>query len=440
MSYPLSSTVSGGDATLASQYNNLRSDAIYLGQSADSAVTLQALLERYESRLKLQRLGLNGLRVEASAASPVSLMIDGFMLQAVANVDLDEEKKPSGSASIYYVFANRSSGQTSFTLSVSYSSTEAEGQRRIGCFYWDGSKIVKDSVRTELALHVAELLHFVEPQVCEGRLTLSTGVAVSSGDVSSSTNVYFTPYLGSRVALYVPNYGWRVYPFSELSISIGEIAADKNADIFLYDNEGVLALSLVEWSNDTLRATALTHLDGVLVLSGSPTHRYLGTVRTCAAGVTCDTKLKRFVWNHYHRVDRPLLVTETAESWTYAASGVWRALNNSNSNRVEFVIGVDETVVKLSAHVLAENSGNNCICVGICLDNSNRNDAGIIRGIKLRGSTYNYDWYGSDYSNYPGLGYHFLQLTEYSGGGTTTFYGDRGSSEIQSGAIGSIIL
>ena len=220
MAYPLSSAVSAGDATLAAHYNNLRSDALNLGQAAADSVTLAALLERYESRLTLERLSTDKLRVPASATAPVSLMIAGYMVQAVANVDLADAAKPAGAAADYYIFANRAAAATTFTLSVSTSITEAANQRLIGRFYWNGTLIVKDSVRTEQSVLIKSLLYFVEPQVCEGRLTLSTGVPVPTGDVATSANVYFTPYTGSRIALYAQSYGWRLYAFSELTLDI----------------------------------------------------------------------------------------------------------------------------------------------------------------------------------------------------------------------------
>jgi hypothetical protein len=441
MSYPVSADVAAGDATLASQYNNLRSDALLLGQAAADAVPVGVLLENYESRLKIARLNTDLLQITADADNPVSLVVDGYMVQITANLSLAVGAKPAGPASTFYIFANRAAASTAFTLSVSTSPTEAVNQRRIGRFYWDGTKIEKDSVRTEWAVLTTERLYMVEPQICDGRLTLSTGVAVPTADVASSATVYFTPYTGSRIGLYVPGYGWRVYVFSELSISVAAVAADKNLDVFIYDNEGSLALELVEWSNNTLRATALVRQDGILVKNAVPTRRYLGTIRTSALGVSCDTVLKRFVWNYYNRIERSLLVTETTDSWTYAVASIWRSLNNSAANRVEFIIGFDETIVKFYANVLCENSGNNGIAIGICLDNNNDNLAGIKRGVKGLTATYNLGYWGSDYIARPGLGYHYLQITEFTSGGTLTCYGDKGTNpEVLSGGIGSLTI
>lgn len=257
MTYPESENVSAGDATLASHYNNLRSDAVHLGKDSDDTVDLGTLLERYESRLEVERLDTTKIRVPASASAPVSILIDGYLCQAVANVDLDAGEVPAGAAAAYYIFANRTDDSTTFTLTVNTVSTEASDQRRIGRFYWDGSKIIKDSVRSEHAGLVADLLYFTDPQICAGRLTLSTGVPVPDSDISSSANVYFTPYYGSRIALYVKDYGWRLYSFAELALDVSGVADAKNLDVWIFDDAGTLTLAYTQWSNDTLRATAL---------------------------------------------------------------------------------------------------------------------------------------------------------------------------------------
>jgi hypothetical protein len=440
MSYPLTSAVSAGDATLASHYNNLRKDALYLGQDAADAVALGAALERLEFRLTLERLNTTQVRVPASASAPVSLLVDGFLVQSIANVDLDLGDAPSGAAAAYYVFANRAAASTSFTLSISPSITELDDQRRIGRFYWDGVKIVKDSVRTELAGHITDILYLVDPQVCHGRLTLSTGIPVPTSDIASSGFVYLTPDRGNRIALYVNDYGWRIYPFGELNLDLSVYGADKNLDVFIHDNAGTLTLSAVEWSNDTLRATAIVRQDGVWVKSGAPEYRYLGTVRTSAAGAACDTKLKRFVWNMYNRTEREMIVTEDTDSWTYTVNNTWRPFNNDEDNKVEFVIGVNESLVNFECFCLAENSGNNSIGVSVALDRTNDTDRVLSKGSRLM--SVNLDYYGAVYKGLPGIGYHYLAIVELSGGTTTTYYGDKGCSngEILAGGIGTILM
>jgi len=438
MSYPLSSNVSAGDPTLSAHYNNLRSDALHLGQAAADVVTMAALLERYESRLSLERLSTDRVRVSASAAAPVSIVIAGCMLQATANVDLAVGEKPSGAADEYYIFANRVAGSTTFTLSVNTSITEGANQRLLGRFYWNGTSIVKDSVRTEQSILINALLYFVEPQLCEGRLTLSTGVPVTMSDVASSATVYFTPHIGSRIALYVENYGWRNYQFTELSLDISGEAANKVFDIFIYDNAGTLTLSLTEWSNATLRATALVRQDGVLVKDGAPAYRYLGTCSAFNTGVTRDTEASRLLWNYYNRAEKNLLVKDATDSWTYTTLDTWRAMNTSTNNRVSVVIGWDEVIVKFSVFAAMSNNGTDEGGLGIGLDSTSVNSANFMRNVDMVAAG---AWLpvGADFVKSPGIGFHYLQILEISGGGTMTYYGDKGFPDVCSaGGVGSV--
>lgn len=424
MSYPESANVSSGDATLATHYNNLRADAVHLGQVAADSVALGTLLERYVTRLAIERLDTTKLRVPASASAPVSLLIDGYLCQAVANVDLAAGEVPSGAANVFYIFANRSGASTTFTLTVSLTSTEVTDKRRIGRFYWDGSAIVKDSIRTDFADHLADLLYFVDPQICDGRLTLSTGVPAPVSDISSSANVYFTPYLGGRIALYVQDYGWRLYSFSELTLDISGVADAKNIDVWVYDDAGTLTLAYTEWSNDTLRATALVRQDGVLVKTGALGYRYLGTVRTSGAGVSCDTLLKRFVWNFYNRTIRPLQKLVETDSWTYGTA-TWRQWNADTDNKVEFVIGVDEDMVHMDVLALFNRvSGYAYGYIGVCLDNTNASDS-TLKPIGWS-STNNYNSTISIFNGFAGIGYHYLALVEYAWAANVVYAGDIG--------------
>ena len=70
MSYPLSSDVAAGDNTASAQYNNLRSDALRLGNLATDSINLGSLIEFFESKLNIIRLATNTVRVAASFAVP----------------------------------------------------------------------------------------------------------------------------------------------------------------------------------------------------------------------------------------------------------------------------------------------------------------------------------------------------------------------------------
>ena len=141
MSYPLSSDVSPSQPTAAAQYNSLRADALRLGQGEADAVKLGQFLNRYARGVKLTYLATNRLRVPCATTDPPTLMIAGCMCQAVTSVDLPAGQF-SGSAATWYVFAQRTAGNTTFTLVINTSATEGPDQRIIGEADWDGSAII----------------------------------------------------------------------------------------------------------------------------------------------------------------------------------------------------------------------------------------------------------------------------------------------------------
>jgi len=440
MSYPLSSDVSSGDITAASQYNNLRSDSLRLGQLAADSVNVGALIQSYESNLIIIRLATNTLRVAASAAVPVGLMIAGVPVLAIANVDLAVGGAPSGAAATWYIFANRAASSTTFTLSVSIVASPDVNQRLIGQFYWNGTEIVKDSIQTKLSQQIKSLLYFKESMPQCGRLTLSTGVPVPTADIPSSGLVFFTPYKGNRVSLYVPDYGWRTYEFTELTLDISGFTTAKNYDIFLYDNAGALTLEGCVWSNDTLRATALYNQDGRWVKNGYLNKLYLGTIHTQgAATITVDQIRSRLIWNNYNRVPRPIKVIDPTNSWTYAVVDTWRPLNNDNSNKFEYCVGLIEDPLFLHYILSGTNPSVPLImCAGIGIDNLVNSAPAISSDAWGPAAAFHIPSHAI-YDDFPLLGYHYLELLEYIHTATVTFYGDNGTTYFQSGAIGWIM-
>lgn len=161
--------------------------------------------------------------------------------------------------------------------------------------------------------------------ICEGRLTLSTGVPVPTADVTGATTIYFTAFRGNRIALYDGTSAWNTYVFtSDLSIALGTLTNATNYDVFVYNNSGTATLELgPAWSSNTARATALVLQDGILVKSGATTRRYLGTFRTTATTTTEDSAANRFLFNVNSQVPRHLLAqnsgSPTSTSATFAS-------------------------------------------------------------------------------------------------------------------------
>jgi hypothetical protein len=421
--------------TAYQHYNNLRADALRFGHSESDAANLGQLLGRYEENLKLERLETDRVRVPASAAAPAALVISGVPLLALNNVDLPLGSRPNGSPGDYYLFAVRSPGSAAFSLDCNTQPEESSNRRLIGRFYWDGTQIAPHSLRTERTHNLVQQLDLVFASVCEGRLTAQSGEGLPAVDIPSSDRVYFTPYLGNRVSLYVPGLGWRLHTFDELSASLAGKTGDRNQDVFLFDHAGILELELVQWSADVNRSAALALQDGVLVKDSSPQKRYLGTLRVLpGGGATCDTGLKRFVWNCRNRDARPLLVKETADNWTYSTAA-FRPFNNSLANRVEFVTGLSEAEVYLDFAAVSRNSAGTLHSVGIGLDSVNQQAAELILCNALNA----FQHCRAAYKGRPTAGYHFLQLLEWGGGSTTTFYGDANSPTLaQSAALGYV--
>jgi hypothetical protein len=274
--------------------------------------------------------------------------------------------------------------------------------------------------------------------VCEGRLTLVSGTPVMTSDQTAKTTVYFTPYKGSKIALY-NGASWDVISFSEASASLSGLTANTNYDIFGYNNSGALALELVAWTNDTTRATALALQDGVYCKTGALTRRYLGTLRiTGTTGQTQfsfgglaagGTEAKLFLWNMYNRVDVRALVRDSTDSYTYTTAA-WRAANNSTAMRVSFVSGLAEDAFRAEYRGLAAaNASGGNPHIGVGLDATNA----FSGTTSMNGSTAQTAMAARHAAT--ALGFHFVQAIEYANNGTyaQNFYGDLGLAFVQTG-------
>jgi hypothetical protein len=206
--------------------------------------------------------------------------------------------------------------------------------------------------------------------VADGRLTLESGVAVSTTNQISKTILYYTPHKGNRIALYDTVLSkWRIHNFSELSLSLSGLAANTNFDIFAYDNNGTLTLESLAWSNNTTRSTEITRQDGVYVRNGSINKRYLGTIRTTSSTGQCEDSLtKRFVWNIHNTIIREIR-NELTSDWTYGTN-TWRAFNNTNYY-LEIVCGIAGDNIELTAGALYTMNATTITYYAIGIANQN---------------------------------------------------------------------
>lgn len=144
--YPSSLDVSAGQPTSYLQYNRLRADAIRLGALPADAISIGQFLARFTSGIQINYLATNRLRIPYDSRFPATLMINGYMCQALDHVDLTSNSF-SGGAADWYIFANRMQGATTFTISVNTSATEGPDQRLLGVCRWDGTALDATSIQ-----------------------------------------------------------------------------------------------------------------------------------------------------------------------------------------------------------------------------------------------------------------------------------------------------
>lgn len=280
-----------------------------------------------------------------------------------------------------------------------------------------------------------------DPGQVQGRLTLETGVPVSTSDQTAKTNVYFTPYNGNRVTLYNGS-AWISYGFSELTLALGTVTSGVPYDVFLANVSGTLTLEKVAWTNDTTRATALVLQDGVYVKTGDTARRYLGSFRTTSTTTTEDSAAKRYVFQAdvTNRVPRTLIAAkETANTWNYTSAS-YRQANANTANQLDIMIGLADVYVEAYVQALAASgSGTLQGSIGIGVDSTSVNSALVMAGPGLV-NTNAFAWHAA-YRGTPGIGRHYFAWLEYGNASTITWYGDNNIPTIfQCGIHGMAVL
>lgn len=262
---------------------------------------------------------------------------------------------------------------------------------------------------------------------CNGRLGVISGDPTNNitQTVNAST-LYFTPIDGNAIGLYdTAANEWDLFTFDETSLSVSSLTADKNYDIFAYNNSGSIALDSTVWTNNSTRSVSLVRQDGILVRSNSLDRRYLGTIRTLSNGgvVTRDTKYSRYVWNYYNK--RTLTLWSYIHGYHSYGTRVWRPYNGNstiatnNGGRVDFVCGIEndaEGVCHFQTRYGYAGLGIDASSppVNSLLIHDNAGYGYIGRGGGIRAT--------SSYRSVLSAGYHFLQLCEHGVSGNSGFW------------------
>ena len=263
-------------------------------------------------------------------------------------------------------------------------------------------------------------------KVMDFRLTLSSGTPVPTSDVTSST-LYLTPFAGNLIALY-HNSAWLLVESAEVSLALSGMTSNRPQDIFAYWTGSAVALERVQWTSDTARATSLTRQDGVWVKSGDATRRYVGTIRSTSSTQTTDNARQRLVWNAHNRVRRAMVRRDTTASWTYNTAS-WRYANNSATNRLEVVVGLQDDAIDVhSIGAVAHSNSDYGQSIGYDATSPQtdtiHSQGGLGSGAFARIPTV------ARLTHLPATGFHFYSWIERgsSAAGTPTAYGSGGSS------------
>lgn len=278
---------------------------------------------------------------------------------------------------------------------------------------------------------------FVDPGLCGLRPTLTTTVPVTTSDVTGATNIYFTPYRSGAISLWNGTQ-WVVYTTAEITLPLGTLTSGKNYDVYAYQNAGVVTLEISgAWSNDTTPPTRGTQ-DGVLIKSGDPTRKLVFSFRTTSTTTTADAVLTRFLSSLYNAVPREMSVVDPTDTWTYVNPGqVWRQARATTSNKFEYLCCEPRALVA-DVSGTANVGGAGSVCVGIGIDSTSSNSAKITNG-RANATSLDVTMSGA-YRGTPALGYHAVNWLEtgQSGVATYTFYGDNGTTIMQSGMVGVV--
>jgi hypothetical protein len=278
-----------------------------------------------------------------------------------------------------------------------------------------------------------------------GRLTLTSGIPVTTNDVTGATTIYYTPYLCNTITLWNGT-RWLTTAFTEPTLNIAGQPAGKPYDVYAFLSGGVVTLELLAWTNDLTRATNVAITDGRWTKSTDKTRLLLGTFYTSGLGTTEDSggglgvTAKRLLSNVYNRVARSMFVGENTASWTYV--GTFRQANNSTINQLQFVLSLSNEAVEAEAMALVADDGTvptRTLSPGIGVDTNAANSANL-KGAGPNGvaNTITQMWAGWRGTLAPGN--HLLIWVERASGASgVTWYGNNSAAAAFQAGIRGVV-
>jgi hypothetical protein len=301
---------------------------------------------------------------------------------------------------------------------------------------------------------VGALAQLFAPQ---GRLSLSSTNPVMAADVTAATAIYYDAYAGANVPV---NYlgAWSNNTLTlpvTLTLNSTQQTSGNIYDIFAFNpGGGSVQLGIgPAWTSLTSRgsgagSTAIqqdsvtgfwVNSNAIVAYNGTTWWNpnagratYLGSVYMTGNGETSVTLKPAAaaggsdnvigIWNAYNRVSITSLNRDSNNQWTEGSSVGWEAADTSNSNRVTWVDGLQQTSVLGRYTVLpAVASGTSAVAfIGVDLDSTTATP-NLVSDWALGNSAY-YSTLTAEESFPPQMGVHYMQAMQNVGGSSTIYF------------------
>lgn len=169
-----------------------------------------------------------------------------------------------------------------------------------------------------------------------GRLTLESGVPVSTTSQTDKTTIYYTPYVHNRITLWNGS-RWVPVIFDEKSLALGTLTSGKPYDVFGYLSSGELVLEIgTVWTSDTARDVAVSLQDGRYCKTGDKTRLLLGTFYTTSTTQTSFSSSARYLCNLYNTKNF-ICSGSSVASHTYTTTTAREYNGGSSITRAKFI-------------------------------------------------------------------------------------------------------
>jgi hypothetical protein len=289
----------------------------------------------------------------------------------------------------------------------------------------------------------------VHPQ---GRLTLSSTLPVITSDTTAATSVYYLPYAGQIVPIYdgTALSNQSIGSGLTMTLNTSNQTSGNVYDLFVFLNSGTPTIGAgPAWSSTTSRGTGAgttqlamqngiwTNAVSITLKNGSTSYSsitaneatYVGSIYMTANGQT-GVMLKPSaasggganiigVYNAYNRIRATAISRDSSTGYTYA-SATWREMDNSASNRVSWLDGLQSTPVKATLQQeVQDGTSTDVIFIGVNL-NATTGAPGVAAALQSATSG-NAGMPVSNESFYPQLGFNYIQAMESVNSGTGTF-------------------